>query len=235
MKSLSIDWKKGQCTMKYRSAFDIIGPVMIGPSSSHTAGAARIGRVARTLFEKQPTKAVISLYGSFAKTYKGHGTDLALVAGIMDFDTFDERIPNALKIAEESGIEVEFIAEDAVTEHPNTVKINLFDGQGKELEIVGISIGGGTIEITEINSFKLKLSGANPAILVVHHDRFGLISSVTTVLSKYQINIGHMEVSRKEKGDTAVMVIEMDHKIEDGVYAELSTLEGVDQVIRLVD
>ncbi|MCM3665208.1 L-serine ammonia-lyase, iron-sulfur-dependent subunit beta [Mesobacillus subterraneus] len=221
--------------MKYRSAFDIIGPVMIGPSSSHTAGAARIGRVARTLFEKQPTKAVISLYGSFAKTYKGHGTDLALVAGIMDFDTFDERIPEALEIAEQSGLEVEFITEDAVTEHPNTVKINLFDDAGKELEIVGISIGGGTIEIIEINSFKLKLSGAHPAILVVHHDRFGLISAVTSVLSKYQINIGHMEVSRKEKGDVAVMVIEMDHKLEEGVFAELSSLEGVDQVIRLVD
>ncbi|WLR54377.1 L-serine ammonia-lyase, iron-sulfur-dependent subunit beta [Mesobacillus subterraneus] len=221
--------------MKYRSAFDIIGPVMIGPSSSHTAGAARIGRIARTLFEKQPTKAVISLYGSFAKTYKGHGTDLALVAGIMDFDTFDERIPNALKIAEELGLEVEFIAEDAVMEHPNTVKINLYDGQGKELEIVGISIGGGTVEITEINSFKLKLSGGNPAILVVHHDRFGLISAVTSVLSKHQINISHMEVSRKDKGDTAVMVIEMDNKIENGVYAELTALDGVDQVIRLVD
>ncbi|WP_423409207.1 L-serine ammonia-lyase, iron-sulfur-dependent subunit beta [Heyndrickxia sp. MSNUG] len=221
--------------MKYRSAFDIIGPVMIGPSSSHTAGAARIGRVARTLFEKQPAKAVISLYGSFAKTYKGHGTDLALVAGIMDFDTFDERIPDALKIAEQVGLEVEFITEDAVTEHPNTVKINLFDGEGKELEIVGISIGGGTIEITEINSFKLKLSGANPAILVVHQDRFGLISAVTSVLSKYEINIGHMEVSRKERGDEAVMVIEMDHKIDDGVFAELSFLQGVTQVIRLVD
>lgn len=221
--------------MKYRSAFDIIGPVMIGPSSSHTAGAARIGRVARTLFEKQPTKAVISLYGSFAKTYKGHGTDLALVAGIMDFDTFDERIPEALNIAEEVGLEVEFITEDAVTEHPNTVKINLFDGEGKELEIVGISIGGGTIEITEINSFKLKLSGANPAILVVHQDRFGLISAVTSVLSRYEINIGHMEVSRKERGDVAVMVIEMDHKIGEAVYAELSFLQGVTQVIRLVD
>lgn len=221
--------------MKYRSAFDIIGPVMIGPSSSHTAGAARIGRVARTLFEKQPAKAVISLYGSFAKTYKGHGTDLALIAGIMDFDTFDERIPEALEIARQVGLEVEFITEDAVTEHPNTVKINLFDGEGKELEIVGISIGGGTIEITEINSFKLKLSGANPAILVVHQDRFGLISAVTSVLSKYEINIGHMEVSRKERGDEAVMVIEMDHKIDDGVFAELSFLQGVTQVIRLVD
>lgn len=221
--------------MKYRSAFDIIGPVMIGPSSSHTAGAARIGRVARTLFEKQPTKAVISLYGSFAKTYKGHGTDLALVAGILDFDTFDDRIPDALKIAEETGIEVQFLTENAVTEHPNTVKINLYDGEGKELELIGISIGGGTIEITEINSFKLKLSGANPAILVLHEDRFGMISAVTSILSRNEINIGHMEVSRKDRGDVAVMVIEMDHQIDDGLFAELSFLPGVTQVIRLVD
>lgn len=221
--------------MKFRSAFDIIGPVMIGPSSSHTAGAARIGRVARTLFEKQPKKAIISLYGSFAKTYKGHGTDLALVAGLLDFDTFDERIPDSLKIAEQAGMEIEFVTESALTEHPNTVKINLFDGQGKELEIIGISIGGGTIEIIEINSFKLKLSGANPAILVIHQDRFGLISAVTSVLSKYKINIGHMEVSRKERGDVAIMVIEMDQKLDDAVYVELNLLPGVTQVIRMVD
>ncbi|HAQ07314.1 MAG TPA: L-serine ammonia-lyase, iron-sulfur-dependent, subunit beta [Bacillus bacterium] len=221
--------------MKYRSAFDIIGPVMIGPSSSHTAGAARIGRVARTLFEKQPKRAVISLYGSFAKTYKGHGTDLALVAGIMDFDTFDERIPKALEIAKKAGIDIEFLTEDAVMEHPNTVKINLYDDNGKELEIIGISIGGGTIEITEINSFKLKLSGAHPAILVIHEDRFGMISSVSSILSKNEINIGHMEVSRKERGDVAIMVIEMDNNIDDGVFAELSFLPGVTQVIRMVD
>src|SRR6476620_6891704 len=113
--------------MKYRSVFDIIGPVMIGPSSSHTAGAARIGRVARTLFEKQPKKAILSLYGSFAKTYKGHGTDLALVAGLLDFDIFDERITYYLENAMQFGMEVIFQEEIAVPEHPNTVKINLFD------------------------------------------------------------------------------------------------------------
>jgi L-serine dehydratase len=219
--------------MKYRSAFDIIGPVMIGPSSSHTAGAARIGRVARTLFEKQPKKAVISLYGSFAKTYKGHGTDLALVAGLLDFDTFDERIPLALDIAEQLGMEVIFQTETAVTEHPNTVKMNLFDDD-KEFELIGVSIGGGAIEITEINSFKLKLSG-DPAILVIHHDRFGIISSVTTILSKYKINIGHMEVSRKNKGETAIMVIEVDEKIDDQVIDELNKLENVTGVIRMVE
>ncbi len=119
-------------------------------------------------------------------------------------------------------------------EHPNTVRINLFDEE-KELEIVGISIGGGTIEITELNSFKLKLSGEHPAILVVHEDRFGMISSVTSILSKYEINIGHMEVSRKEKGDIALMVIETDQKIADGVISELEGLSNVTQIIRMVE
>ncbi|MGE1162643.1 L-serine ammonia-lyase, iron-sulfur-dependent subunit beta [Peribacillus simplex] len=220
--------------MKYRSAFDIIGPVMIGPSSSHTAGAARIGRVARTLFEKQPKKAIISLYGSFAKTYRGHGTDVAVVGGILDFDTDDERIPTSLMIAEEAGMEVTFIIEDTVMDHPNTVKIRLFD-ESKELELVGISIGGGTIEITELNTFKLKLSGENPAILVVHNDVYGIISSVSTVLANHEINIGHMEVSRKEKGQMALMVIEVDQKIKSDVMKEIESLENVSQVIRMVE
>ncbi|MET1178945.1 L-serine ammonia-lyase, iron-sulfur-dependent subunit beta [Peribacillus simplex] len=220
--------------MKYRSAFDIIGPVMIGPSSSHTAGAARIGRVARTLFGKQPKKAIISLYGSFAKTYRGHGTDVAVVGGILDFDTDDERIPASLTIAEEAGMEVTFTIEDTVMDHPNTVKIKLFD-EDKELELVGISIGGGTIEITELNTFKLKLSGENPAILVVHNDVFGIISSVSTVLANHEINIGHMEVSRKEKGQMALMVIEVDQKIKGDVMKEIEGLENVSQVIRMVE
>ncbi|MBO1000835.1 L-serine ammonia-lyase, iron-sulfur-dependent, subunit beta [Bacillus sp. SD075] len=220
--------------MKYRSAFDIIGPVMIGPSSSHTAGAARIGRVARTLFGKQPKKAIISLYGSFAKTYRGHGTDVAVVGGILDFDTDDERIPASLTIAEEAGMEVSFTIEDTVTDHPNTVKIRLFD-EDKELELVGISIGGGTIEITELNTFKLKLSGENPAILVVHNDVFGIISSVSTVLANHEINVGHMEVSRKEKGQMALMVIEVDQKIKADVMKEIEGLENVSQVIRMVE
>ncbi|MFS0605033.1 L-serine ammonia-lyase, iron-sulfur-dependent subunit beta [Peribacillus frigoritolerans] len=220
--------------MKYRSAFDIIGPVMIGPSSSHTAGVARIGRVARTLFGKQPKKAIISLYGSFAKTYRGHGTDVAVVGGILDFDTDDERIPSSLTIAEEAGMDVSFTIEDTVMDHPNTVKIRLFD-EDKELELVGISIGGGTIEITELNTFKLKLSGENPAILVVHNDVFGIISSVSTVLANHEINIGHMEVSRKEKGQMALMVIEVDQKIQSDVMMEIEGLENVSQVIRMVE
>ncbi|MFC0270960.1 L-serine ammonia-lyase, iron-sulfur-dependent subunit beta [Metabacillus herbersteinensis] len=220
--------------MKYRSAFEIIGPVMIGPSSSHTAGAARIGRMARTLFGKAPTKAVISLYGSFAKTYKGHGTDVAIVGGILDFDTFDERIPSSLKLAEEAGITIEFTIETAVTDHPNTVRIKLYDAIN-ELELVGISIGGGTIEIIELNSFQLKLSGEYPAILVVHQDQYGVISSVTNILANYQLNIGHMEVSRKEKGNMAMMVIEVDQKFDSKVIKEIGKLPNIIQTIRMVD
>jgi L-serine dehydratase len=221
-------------TMKYRSAFDIIGPVMIGPSSSHTAGAARIGRVARTLFGRQPKKAIISLYGSFAKTYKGHGTDVAIVGGLLDFDTFDERIPQALTLAKEVGMDVQFVVENLVTDHPNTVRIRLYD-ENNELDVVGISIGGGSIEITELNSFKLKLSGEYPAILVVHQDRYGAISGVTNILAKYQLNIGHMEVSRKEKGNMAMMVIEVDQKIEDNVIKEIESLPNITQTIRMVE
>ena len=171
------------------------------------------------------TKAVISLYGSFAKTYKGHGTVLALLAGLLDFDTFDERIPQAFEIAEQLGMEVIFKIEEAIPEHPNTVKINLSDDD-KQFELIGISIGGGMIEITEINSFKLKLSG-DPAILVIHNDQFGIISSVTSILSQYKINIGHMEVARKDKGDTAIMVIEVDEKIEERVIEELKQIDNV--------
>ncbi|MEK5443171.1 MULTISPECIES: L-serine ammonia-lyase, iron-sulfur-dependent subunit beta [unclassified Fredinandcohnia] len=220
--------------MKYRSVFDIIGPVMIGPSSSHTAGAARIGRVARSLFGREPKWANISFYGSFAETYKGHGTDVAIIGGLLDFDTFDERIKISLDIAKEAGIQIKFIEEDAVPEHPNTARVLIGDDEG-ELELVGISIGGGKIEITELNGFKLRLSGNHPAILVVHNDRYGAIAGVANVLAKYAINIGHMEVARKEKGMQALMTIEVDQNIEGPILDELSTLPNIIKVAKIVD
>ncbi|MED4015377.1 MULTISPECIES: L-serine ammonia-lyase, iron-sulfur-dependent subunit beta [Sutcliffiella] len=220
--------------MKYRSVFDIIGPIMIGPSSSHTAGAARIGRVARSLFGKQPKWAKISFYGSFAKTYKGHGTDVAIVGGILDFDTFDERIKSSLKLAEELGLEITFTEEEAVTDHPNTAKVIIGDDDN-ELELVGISIGGGKIEIIELNGFQLKLSGNHPALLVVHNDRYGAIAGVANVLAKYEINIGHMEVARKEKGKQALMTIEVDQNIETIILEELSKLPNITKVTKIVE
>jgi L-serine dehydratase len=220
--------------MKYKSVFDIIGPIMIGPSSSHTAGAARIGRVARSLFGRQPKWANISFYGSFAKTYKGHGTDVAIIGGLLDFDTFDERIKTSLQIADSLGVKISFHEEEAITDHPNTAKVIIGDDEG-ELELVGISIGGGKIEITELNGFALKLSGNHPALLVVHDDRYGAIAGVANVLAKFAINIGHMEVSRKEKGQKALMTIEVDQNIDDAVIRELSALPNITQVTKIVD
>lgn len=220
--------------MKYKSVFDIIGPVMIGPSSSHTAGAARIGRVARSLFGRAPKWARISFYGSFAQTYKGHGTDVAIVGGLLDFDTFDERIKTSLEIARQIGMDITFITEDAVPEHPNTAKIIMGDDEG-ELELVGVSIGGGKIEITELNGFELKVSGHHPAILVVHNDRYGAIANVSNVLAKYEINIGHMNVSRKEVGKQALMIIETDQNIHQDVLGQIAKLPNILQVATIVD
>ncbi|MBH0155842.1 L-serine ammonia-lyase, iron-sulfur-dependent, subunit beta [Fictibacillus sp. 5RED26] len=220
--------------MKYKSVFDIIGPIMIGPSSSHTAGAARIGRVARSLFGRKPKYATISFYGSFAKTYRGHGTDVAIVGGILDYDTFDTRIVDALTIAEQEGIEVTMTAEDAITDHPNTARVIIGDDDDK-IEVVGISIGGGKIEITELNGFALRLSGNHPALLIVHNDKYGAIAGVANILAKHEINIGHMEVSRKEKGKEALMVIEIDQNADEIIINELNSLPIVQQVVKIHD
>ena len=220
--------------MKFKSVFDIIGPIMIGPSSSHTAGAARIGKVARSLFRKQPTWVKIYLYGSFAQTYKGHGTDVALVGGILDFDTFDPRIIQSIDIAASLGMDVQFFEEEALTDHPNTVKIVMGD-ENSQLELVGISIGGGKIEIIELNGFVLRLSGHHPAILVEHNDRYGAIASVANILAQKEINIGHMEVSRKEVGKKALMTIEVDQNIDDTILSELERLPNIVAVTKIVD
>ncbi|BCU82175.1 putative L-serine dehydratase, beta chain [Polycladomyces abyssicola] len=212
--------------MKYRTVFDIIGPIMIGPSSSHTAGAARIGRAARALFGRKPKKVTITFYGSFAKTYRGHGTDIAIVGGVLDFDTFDKRIVDSLKIARDQGIEVVFRESEEVPDHPNTARILLEDENGST-EVVGISIGGGKMEITELNGFSLNLSGNAPTLLVLHHDRYGAIATVAGILARHQINIGYMQVSRKEKGSLALMTIETDQSVSEEVKAEIEAQEGI--------
>lgn len=212
--------------MKYRSVFDIIGPVMIGPSSSHTAGAARIGRAARAIFGRKPKKVTITLYGSFAKTYRGHGTDIALVGGILDFDTFDQRMPDSLEIAKKEGIEVTFIESDEIPVHPNTARLHLEDEQGS-VEVVGISIGGGKMEIVEINGFELKLTGNAPVLLVLHQDRYGAIATVAGILARHEINIGYMQVSRKEKGSIALMSIETDQPVTEEIQEEIRSQSGI--------
>ncbi|WP_203332599.1 L-serine ammonia-lyase, iron-sulfur-dependent subunit beta [Planococcus beigongshangi] len=220
--------------MKFKSVFDVIGPVMIGPSSSHTAGAARIGRVARDLFGRQPEWAKIHLYGSFAETYKGHSTDVAIIGGLLDYDTDDERIKTSFEEAERAGMTFDFIPETGHTEHPNTARVVIGDSQF-EMSMMGISIGGGKIEITELNGFPLRLSGNHPAILVVHDDRSGCIANVANCLYRYDINIGHMEVSRRQKGEMALMVIEVDQTVDAVVMDELRQLPNITQVTRIAD
>ena len=220
--------------MKFRSVFDIIGPVMIGPSSSHTAGAARIGRVARTLFGRQPEWARVHLYGSFAETYKGHGTDVAIIGGLLDYDTFDERIKSAFADAEKLGLTFEFIPEEEEAVHPNTARLVIGDSEGV-MELTGISIGGGTMDVVELNGFPLRLSGHYPALLIVHNDRSGVIASVSNAIAKLNINTAHMEVDRKEKGEMALMVIEVDQMIDAALINELESLPNVTQVSTLAN
>ena len=220
--------------MKFKSVFDIIGPVMIGPSSSHTAGAARIGLVTRELFGRQPKWAKIYLYGSFAETYKGHGTDIAIIGGLLGFDTFDERIKTSFELAQKAGLTYEFLPESGHTEHPNTARLVVGDNEG-EMELIGISIGGGKIEISELNGFPLRLSGNHSAILVVHDDMPGSIAKVASCLAEQNINIGHMEVSRKEQGQMALMVIEVDQPIEEHVMNEIAMLPHITKVTKIAE
>lgn len=220
--------------MKFRSVFDVIGPVMIGPSSSHTAGAAKIGRVARTIFGRQPKWARIHLYGSFAETYKGHGTDIAIIGGLLDYETFDERIKTAFQEAELVGLTYEFIIEDEEMDHPNTARIIIGDEESV-MELTGISIGGGKMEVVDLNGFTLRLSGNYPALLIVHNDRAGTIAGVVNALADRDINIAHMEVGRKEKGKMALMVIEVDQLIDDCLIDELKALPHITKVSAIAD
>ncbi|EST52686.1 serine dehydratase subunit beta [Brevibacillus panacihumi W25] len=212
--------------MKYKSVFDIIGPVMVGPSSSHTAGAARIGRVARKLLGRQPKRAEITFYGSFAKTYQGHGSDVATVAGILDFDTFDLRLKDSLSIAQNEGMEVILQTSDVRTEHPNTARIRLSD-EKETIEIVGVSIGGGKIEVLEINGFSCQLGFDSPTLLVLHEDRFGMIAAVAKVLTRQRINVGLMEVSRHDRGSRALMALETDAVVSEQVMEEIRNIPHI--------
>ncbi len=218
--------------MKYKSVFDIIGPVMVGPSSSHTAGAIRIGQIARKIFGKEPEEIEVHFYGSFAETYKGHATDVAVIAGLMGFATDDIRVGRSIEIAEEKGIRIHFYKEQAHTEHPNTVGLVLKSADD-QMEIVGISVGGGAVQITELDGFPLKLSGENPAMVILHKDTYGVVASVAAVLMRHKINISHMEVSRADKGSDALMVIETDQIVSQEGIDEITGEDHVKRVIIL--
>ncbi len=219
---------------KYRSVFEIIGPVMVGPSSSHTAGAVRIGQIARNIFGQKAQKAIITFYGSFAHTYRGHGTDVAIIAGILGMETFDSRIPIAYQVAEKEKLELVIQENFEPVQYPNTAKIELYGENEKDtVSVIGISVGGGTIQIIEINGFRCHITGENPAVLVFHHDVKGRIAAVTNIIAEHEINVSHLEVSRREKGQVALMIFQTDEPIAQDVIDDLKNVENILRVIQV--
>ena len=211
--------------------FDVLGPIMIGPSSSHTAGAARLGKIARTIVNKPIKDVTFLLHGSFKETYKGHGTDRALVAGILGMMPDDERLRDALLIAEKEGLEVHFLPADLGQVHPNTVKILMTDCDDINWEVLGSSIGGGLVEIYEINGNKVKITGEYPTIITCHDDIPGTVSKVSTLFYDNDINIAHMTLVRSQKGKDATMTFEVDNNVSEELIAAIKAVAGVNRVI----
>ncbi|TVY10511.1 L-serine ammonia-lyase, iron-sulfur-dependent subunit beta [Paenibacillus cremeus] len=218
--------------MRFKDVFSIIGPSMIGPSSSHTAGAVRLGRVARQIFGALPAQADIELFGSFADTYRGHGTDLALIGGLLDYATDDPRIPKAEKYAEAAGMKIIFHPKKAKGAHPNTATITL-QGDQRSISMTGASIGGGNIEIMNVNQFDVTFSGVYPTLLITHLDRPGMIAEITSIFGRAQMNIGYMDLDRKGREGDAMTVIEADAPISDALVQEMNGLEMIREVIRV--
>ena len=210
-----------------KSIFEIIGPIMVGPSSSHTAGAARLSRIARMIVGVPFTKVSFGLHGSFAKTYKGHGTDKALVAGALGLSEDDFGLAKSFELAKESAIDYDFYEIELEDCHENTVKITFYDGNEQLCEVIGSSVGGGNIIITSINGFDMEFSARVSTLVIQQHDRKGSISAITGVLADNNINIGNMKFSRKAKGKLACCIIETDSDITPKVVDEVCRLNDV--------
>ena len=207
--------------------FDLIGPVMVGPSSSHTAGAARIGLTARLLLGENVTHADISFHGSFAKTYHGHGTDRAIVGGLMGMAVDDLRLRDSLAIAKEQGINVAFRNVTIRGAHPNTVRLDLTGVTGKRLTMEAASVGGGNIEITRLDGLHVRFTGMENTLIVHHTDLPGVIAHVTGTIAQFGINIAGMQVFRLAAGAESIMVLELDSTLEDGQIQELQNIRDV--------
>ncbi len=215
------------------SIFDILGPVMIGPSSSHTAGAAKLGFIARQLLGAEPKRAEITLYNSFARTYKGHGTDKAIIGGILGMKPDDELLRNSFEIAKEKGLKYEFrLIMKAPKLHPNSARIKLFDSNENKIEMVGSSLGGGRIEVVEIEGFKVKFSVSTHTIVIIADDIPGSIAHISGAIAEKKINIANMFVSREEK--LANMIIEVDQDVPQEVIEKIKSFSWV-HYVRLVE
>ena len=215
------------------SIFDILGPVMVGPSSSHTAGAVRIGYTARQLFGEPVKKAIVYLHGSFAATGEGHGTDKALVAGLLGFSADDTRLRDSFSIAAEKGLEITLQRSDEEVDHPNTVRIAMTGKNGNQAEILGVSLGGGKIEIREINGFEVSLNGEEHTLITLHRDQPGIIAQATTIMAIGHINVSTMKVFRSGKHANAVMIVCTDSPVPAEMVSLIGNISAIESVITL--
>lgn len=211
--------------------FDILGPIMVGPSSSHTAGATRIGYVCAKLLKDHPVKAELLLHGSFATTGVGHGTDRALIAGLLGMLPDDERIPHSMELAKEEGLEYTFKNVSLKDAHPNTVLIRLQSESGKQIEVQAASIGGGRIMIHKLDGIDVNFSAGKPTLIVHNIDQPGHLSNVTSLLALKAVNIATLQLYRDKRGGQAVMVIETDQGVPTDVIRCLEQLDGIIKVV----
>ena len=207
----------------------MIGPVMIGPSSSHTAGACRIGLLARAILQATPERAALTLHGSFAKTGRGHGTDRALVAGLLGMRPDDARLPDAHGEAERAGLLVIWSVADLGNVHPNSVLIAL-EGGGRQTKVLGSSLGGGAVEVVEIDGVPVRFSGARHTLLVGHDDFYGAIATVTRVVADDRVNIAALSSNRDRRGGEALMCLELDGRLSDEALAWIARIRGMNWV-----
>lgn len=214
------------------SMFDILGPVTVGPSSSHTAGAVRIGLACRTILGEPVQKAKITFYGSFADTYRGHGTDKAVIGGLLGFNTENTQIRDSLQIARETGLQYEFFTSEEARYHPNTLVV---EAQGAERRVVlrGASIGGGQVRIQELNGFPMEASCLMDTLLVVHKDSPGLLANIAALLNVAGYNIANLRLARTRREGDVITVIEMDNPADDRTIGNLLGVQGVLRVISL--
>lgn len=199
-------------TMRTMGLLDVVGPVMVGPSSSHTAGACRLALLARGTLLDPPQRAKLTLHGSFAKTARGHGTDLALVGGLLGYPPDDVRLRDAFDHAERAGLEVEFATADLGEVHPNTVRLELDDGS-ETVRLIGSSLGGGAVRVFDVNGFETRFSGSYHTLLAQHTDKPGVIARVARVIADDDGNIATLHSARRRRGGEALMALEIDRRL----------------------
>lgn len=211
------------------SIFEVMGPIMIGPSSSHTAGPAKIGRIVRLIFDDEINEIDVYFHGSFAETYRGHGTDRAVIGGILGYKPDDIRIKKALDIANKMGIKIRIEKINLKNAHPNTMIVNVRN-PNKQLSLKSISIGAGNIVVQEIDNYQVDITATYPTFWIVHKDRSGIIANITSIIAEFKLNIAFMKVFRKKRGEFASSILEMDQQIEGEIIEKIEEVKDIKQI-----